>query len=230
VIVFEPDDRAASFQARSSLRHVALFIADNWIYLGGAELGKRIYAAGNIRGMKSMESAGLVADTLGRVRDMVQTALKDLSPEELLASPKPPIAWLVWHLSRVQDANFSGLMERPQLWIADGWHARFNMAPEPRDYGSGHRHTREQVEAFAVNDKQLLLDYLDTVFARTKGYLSTVSNVDLNRVLNEPQYHPLPTLSVRLASVINCNTRHAGQIEYLRGLIKHQGWFPATEK
>jgi hypothetical protein len=49
-------------------------------------------------------------------------------------------------------------------------------------------------------------------------------------VLNEPQYQPLPTLSIRLASVINCNTRHAGQIEYLRGLVKYQGWFPAAEK
>jgi len=50
-----------------------------------------------------MESAGLVVDALGRVRDMVRGALKDLSPEELLAPPKPHIAWLVWHLSRVQD-------------------------------------------------------------------------------------------------------------------------------
>jgi DinB superfamily len=177
-----------------------------------------------------MEAAGLVLDALGRVRDMVNAALKDLSPDELLAPPKPHIAWLVWHLSRVQDANFSGLMECPQLWIEGGWHARFNMPPEPRDYGSGHRHTPAQVEAFKVNDKPLLLDYLDAVFARTKGYLATVTNADLNRVLNEPQYQPLPTLSIRLASVINCNTRHAGQIEYLRGLIKHQGWFPGAGK
>jgi len=38
------------------------------------------------------------------------------------------------------------------------------------------------------------------------------------------------TPSPRFASVISCNTRHAGQIEYLRGLVKHQGWFPAAEK
>lgn len=177
-----------------------------------------------------MESAGLVLDALGRVRDMVREALKDLSPQELLAPPRPPIAWLVWHLARVQDANFSALMGRSQLWIADGWHARFNMPPEPRDYGSGHRQTREQVEAFTVTDKQLLQDYLDAVFAQTKSYLASVANEDLNRVLDEPQYQPLPTLSVRLASVINCNTRHAGQIEYLRGLIKYNGWFPAEEK
>ena len=177
-----------------------------------------------------MESAALVLDALARVRDMVREALKDLSPEELLAPPKPHIAWLVWHLSRVQDANFSGLLDRQQLWIANGWHARFNMAPDPRDYGTGHRQTREQVDAFTVTDKVLLLDYLDAVFAQTKSYLATVTNADLNRVLNEPQYTPLPTLSIRLTSVINCNTRHAGQIEYLRGLVKHQGWFPAAEK
>jgi hypothetical protein len=34
-----------------------------------------------------MESAALVLDALGRVRDMVRAALKDLSPEELLVSP-----------------------------------------------------------------------------------------------------------------------------------------------
>jgi hypothetical protein len=49
-------------------------------------------------------------------------------------------------------------------------------------------------------------------------------------VLNEPQYQPLPTLGIRLASVINCYTRHTGQIEYLPGLVKHEGWFPAAEK
>ena len=177
-----------------------------------------------------MESAGLVLDLLGRVRAMVREALKDLSPQELLAPPKPPIAWLVWHLSRVQDANFSGLLARQQLWLADGWHRRFGMPPEPKDYGSGHRQSRAQVDAFTVTDKALLLDYLDAVFAQTKSYLSTVANADLNQVLNEPQYTPLPTLSVRLASVITCNTRHAGQIEYLRGLIKFNGWFPGAER
>lgn len=176
-----------------------------------------------------MESAGLVIDALGRVRDMVGDALKDLSPAELLSPPKPHIAWLVWHIARVQDANFSGLLERTQLWIADGWHARFGMPPEPRDYGSGHRQTRAQVDAFTCTDKPLLLEYLDAVWTQTKNYLATVSNDDLNRVLNEPQYQPLPTLSVRLASVINCNTRHAGQIEYLRGLVKQGGWFPAEK-
>jgi len=48
-------------------------------------------------------------------------------------------------------------------------------------------------------------------------------------MLNEPQYTPLPMSSIRL-SVINCITRHAGQIEYMRGLVKFKAWFPGVEK
>ena len=60
-----------------------------------------------------MEAAGLVLDALGRVREMVREALKDLTPEEMLSPPEPHIAWLTWHIARVQDANFSGLLDRP---------------------------------------------------------------------------------------------------------------------
>lgn len=116
-----------------------------------------------------MQGPALVIDALGRVRDMVRDALKDLASEELLAPPKPPIGWLVWHLARVQDSNMSGLAGRQQAWIADGWHARFGMPPDPKDYGSGHRHTPVQIDAFKVKDKQLLLDYLDAVFENTKA-------------------------------------------------------------
>jgi hypothetical protein len=177
-----------------------------------------------------MGAAGMVEDTLGRAFEMVRQATKDLSPEELLRPPKPHIAWLTWHMARVQDSNFSGLLGTEQLWICDRWHARFGMPADPRDYGSGHRQTPAQVEAFTVSDKQLLYAYMDAVFDQTRAYLATVADAELKRVLNEPQYQPLPTLSIRFASVITCNTRHAGQIEYLRGLIKQGGWFPALEK
>ncbi len=98
---------------------------------------------------------------------MVRDSISDLTPQEMLAPPKPHIAWLTWHIARVQDANFSGLLDRPQLWITGRWHERFHMAPNPRDYGSGHRQTREQVDAFNVTDKALLLDYHEAVFTQT---------------------------------------------------------------
>jgi hypothetical protein len=177
-----------------------------------------------------MESPGVIADVFERVRDILHGALKDLTPQELVAGPKPHIGWLSWHLSRVQDSNISGLAGREQAWTADGWHARFGMAPDPRDYASGHSQTPAQIDAFSVKEAKILLDYYDAVFERTKEYLKTLSSTDLDRVLDEPKYQPRPTVAVRLVSVIADNMRHAGQVEYLRGFIRHQGWFPSSAK
>ena len=58
--------------------------------------------------------------------------------------------------------------------------------------------------------------------ARKMPYHYCESSTSVNQELRVP--------SIRLASVINCNMRHAGQIEYLRGLIEHQGWFPGAAK
>ncbi len=55
----------------------------------------------------------MVADALIRVRDILHRDLKDMTPLELVAGPKPHIGWLVWHLIRVQDANISALAGRP---------------------------------------------------------------------------------------------------------------------
>ncbi len=177
-----------------------------------------------------MESPAVVADALDRVHNILHGVLKDLTPRELRSGPNPPIGWLVWHLTRVQDKNFSALAGREQTWIAEKWHARFGMPPDPKDYASGHTQTPAQVDAFTVSDGQLLLDYYEAVLQRTKAYLSTLSAEDLDKVLDEPKYQPLPTIGVRLVSVIADNMRHAGQVEYLRGFIKHQGWFPSAHK
>jgi hypothetical protein len=52
------------------------------------------------------------------------------------------------------------------------------------------------------------------VAARTDAYLETLSGEDLDRVLDESRFQPLPTVGVRLNSLVH----HAGQIDYLRGL------------
>ena len=177
-----------------------------------------------------MNGPALVADALDRVGEVLHRDLKDMTPQELVAGTKPHIGWLVWHLIRVQDANISALAGREQAWIAEGWHKRFSMPPEPKDYASGHRQTPEMVDAFVVTDAKILVEYHDAVLERTKAYLSTLSADDLGRVLNEPQYQTPPTVGVRLVSVIADNTRHAGQVEYLLGLIRHQGWFPSLAR
>jgi len=72
----------------------------------------------------------------------------------------------------------------------------------------------------------MLLDYYDTVYERSKTYLATVTPQELDRELNEPRYQPLPTVAVRLVSIITSDIQICGQILYLRSLHVRGGWFP----
>ena len=106
-----------------------------------------------------------------------------------------------WRLSRVIDSNVSRLSGREQLWIGEGWAARFGKPPEPADFGRSAAHTREQVRVFRAS-AGLLLRYHDAAYDRMARYLKTLTADDLTRQLDEPQYQPLPTVAVRLVSVL----------------------------
>ena len=75
----------------------------------------------------------------------------------------------------------------------------------------------------------MLLEYHRYVLKRTKRFIATLSTADLDRELNEPWYQPLPTVGVRLVSVMSDALQHAGQVAYLRGLMKGKGWLQASD-
>jgi len=177
-----------------------------------------------------MDIPAVIADGLDRAALLVRRIVRDLTPGELLSPPKPTISWIVWHLTRVQDTEISGLAGKEQSWISDGWHERFGMPPDPKDYAPGHVQTEAHVDAVKVADADLLLGYYDAVLKRSKEYLSTLSNADLDRILDEPRYQPLPTVGVRLVSVVADNLRHAGQLEYLCAFFRYGSWLPGTKR
>lgn len=172
-----------------------------------------------------MNGAQLILDSLERNYTNLHHELEDITLAELMAEPYPSIGWLAWHLVRVQDVQVSMLADREQAWTGDGWHAKFGMPPEPMDYGPAHTHTREQVAGLET-DSATLLAYHDAAYRRSTDYLAGVSDLDLERVLQEPRFQPLPTVGVRLVSVVNDNTLHVGQIIYNKACLRSGGWFP----
>jgi uncharacterized damage-inducible protein DinB len=174
-----------------------------------------------------MECRDLVIDALGRVEEDLRRCLDGLAPEQLAFRPNEQansIAWLAWHLTRVQDDHVSDLAGQPQAWIADGWHAKFDRPADPHDVGFGH--TAEQVAAVRPQSPKLLLDYFEAVHRRSVSYLQTVRSEDLDRELDEPQWETPVIVGVRLVSVINDCTQHVGQMAYIRGLIEQRHWLP----
>ena len=176
-----------------------------------------------------MAATDALLDSFTRVYESLHRTLADLTEEELTREPHPPIGWLAWRLTRVMDSNVSRLSGREQLWIGDGWAARFGMPPEPADFGRSLTHTREQVRAFRASTV-LLLQYHDATYERMKTYLKTLTAEDLARQLDEPQYKPPPTVSVRLVSVLENAMTNQGQIGYLKAYHRLGGWFPSEAK
>jgi hypothetical protein len=172
-----------------------------------------------------MDTKDLVLEALERVRSILHRTLTGLTLDDIHRQPTPEtnsIAWLTWHLTRVQDDGLAGLFAQEQTWISQGWHAKFAMAPDPEHTGEGH--TPEQVAAFRAASVQLLLDYHDSVSAQSRALVSGLAPADFDRQLNEPHYQPVPTVGVRVVSILSDNLQHAGQAAYLRGLWHGRGW------
>ncbi len=163
-----------------------------------------------------MDVGAVLADGLTRVQEDVERVLDGVG-DALLWQPDPEantIAWLIWHLTRVQDDHVADVAGTEQLWTADGWERRFALPLETRDIG--YRHSPEQVRTVhATGD--LLLGYHRAVSRRSIAWVQTLSTTDLDRIVDE-RWDPPVSLGVRLVSVVNDDTQHVGQAAYLRGL------------
>ncbi|WP_323959625.1 DUF664 domain-containing protein [Arthrobacter sp. JZ12] len=171
-----------------------------------------------------MSGSDVLTEAFGRIPDAVANAVDGLDAGRLAYRPALPdgsgargnsIAWLVWHLARVQDNHVADAAGRDELWLADGWADRFNLGLPREDTGYGHGSDdvdRVQVEA------DLLVNYHRAVHERTLNFVRDLSETDLNRII-DTSWDPPVTLRVRLVSVIEDCMQHAGQAAYLRGLL-----------
>jgi hypothetical protein len=168
-----------------------------------------------------MTSSDLLADAFERVRDAVHPAVNGLSREELAFRPDPEsnsIAWLVWHLTRIQDDHVAGLDGSEQVWKARGWAERFALPLDDADTGYGHG--PEDVAA-VIADAPMLLGYFEDVHQKTQQFVASLAEADLDRVVDR-DWDPPVTMSVRLVSVIADDLQHAGQAAYVRGILQRR--------
>lgn len=166
-----------------------------------------------------MTSADLLADAFGRVREAVREAVEGLTPDQLAHRPDQQansVAWLVWHLTRVQDDHIADVAGADQVWAADGWVDRFGLSLPADDTGFGH--SPEDVAAVRVDSGELLTGYHDAVAEESIGYVRRLADADLDQVI-DAGWDPPVTLGVRLVSVLADDLQHAGQAAYLRGLV-----------
>lgn len=166
-----------------------------------------------------MTSSALLTEAFDHVRDTVHAAVADLTEDQLAArldADANSIAWLVWHLTRVQDEHLAGVSDLDEVWTAAGWNDRFGL-PFP-DAAIGYGQSSADVAAVRV-PADLLVGYHDAVHTQTVTYLrDDLPDDDLERIVDE-RWDPPVTLAVRLMSIVNDTTQHAGQASFVRGIV-----------
>ncbi|WP_158075021.1 DinB family protein [Streptomyces sp. MJM1172] len=125
-------------------------------------------------------------------------------------------AWLVWHVARGQDRNLSELAGLPQVYVEQGWAARFGRPADPSDTGYGH--TPAEAAAFrgaGAPGAAVLLGYLDAVHDRVEGYLAAAPAGDLARTAPSPTLGTAESVEARLAAQLADSLAHVGQLGLL---------------
>jgi uncharacterized damage-inducible protein DinB len=174
-----------------------------------------------VEGVHGVTGSELLADAFSRVRETVHRAVEGLSADQLAArldDDANSIAWLCWHLARVQDDHLADAFGVAQVW--PGFIDRFGLPFGPAETGYGH--SSEKVALVRIPSAQLLTAYHDAVHAQTVRLVAGVTDQDLSRIVDEA-WHPPVTLGVRLVRVISDCLQHAGQAAFIRGILLRDG-------
>jgi hypothetical protein len=160
----------------------------------------------------------VLRDGFGRLPESVHGVVEGLTDDELayrLDADANTIAWLVWHLTRVQDDHIAGAAASEQIWTSAGWADRFGL-PFPV---SAHGYGQSSEEVAQVRaPASLLVGYFDAVYARSIEFLDSLSEADLDRIV-DTRFDPPVTLGVRLVSVLADDLEHVGQAALIRGVV-----------
>ena len=145
--------------------------------------------------------------------------LDGLSPEQLAFRPTESansIAWLAWHLTRVQDDHVADLAGEDQVWPR--WRDRFALPFGP--WATGYGQSADEVGQVRASG-ELLVGYHDAVHQQTARLVERLGDADLDRIVDR-SWDPPVTLGVRLVSVIADDLQHAGQAAFVRGILRRR--------
>ena len=116
-------------------------------------------------------------------RVLTDPAIKQLDETQLRGRPHPgvnTIAWLLWHMARVEDVGVNRfVVDGPQV-LDDGWLAKLGV--ERRDVGTG-MSDAEVDELSARVDLDALRGYWDAVTRRTPEVVASLRGSDLDALV-----------------------------------------------
>lgn len=170
-----------------------------------------------------MNASDFAVNCLNETQAALMQALDGLTQEELMRQPQPDvnnIAFILWHILRVEDWFFHYLFQRvPQIWETENWPEKLNLPDDPKVTGFGY--STEQVVSFPAVQLQDLLAYGEAVRARVIDYLRNVDLAKFDEIIKSRLFGEV-SIGNLIGHLLVEIAEHIGQIAYIRGLARAQ--------
>jgi uncharacterized damage-inducible protein DinB len=153
-------------------------------------------------------------EALERARTVTMMTIDGLTPEHFHWRPKPganSIAFLLWHVSRVEDRFMSELRNTEEIWLTEEWHKKFTVPISENGIGWGPQQIQEFKPAM-----ELVVSYLQ----RTRDVsLVTIRELDLVQFKEQlTSARPDFTVANTLQTIVYHENHHQGAIGYVYGM------------
>ena len=165
-----------------------------------------------------MDAATLLRTAFTDLHKEIVEDVGGLTPDELfwqLGEGVNHIGFLLWHVIRDEDSVMcQAVLRRPELWVGNGWAARFEM--DAKEQGTGF--DAEHLVDFRYQ-LPLLLDYAAEVWSQTDAALRDFDAGRLDAELSWSSEWSLANLLT--TGCLSHGWVHLGEMRQLRGL---RGW------
>lgn len=161
-----------------------------------------------------MEARKLILNSLEQSQEYLTKALDGLTQEEAAWSPVVEcnsIAFILWHLSRVEDFFVNRVIQRQkELYEAENWQEKLSTPVKAYQY------TIEELQAWPVPKLAVLQEYVNSVREKTLALIQSIPPEKLSELARPDR--PPDTIGDILGHISTEIAMHVGQIAYLRGI------------
>ena len=169
-----------------------------------------------------MNAIELIRSTLFELYRSFVIEVEPLTDEEMLYRPSTEansISFLLWHFPRSGDSAFHRVSTEEgvlSVWTREHWYQKFGLQESDSGTGFG----PSQVAEFRP-DKNLLINYVESVRLSINDGLSRMTDSDLDKPLHSN--NPRITIGRHIQSnIIGHGFFHLGEIRFPKGLQGHQ--------
>ena len=166
-----------------------------------------------------MTMVELLGSHLERLHESLESATKDLTPEQLHWRPSEGcnhIAFTLWHYVRTEDNLIRFVLQdrRTTVWLEQGWNERLGLDRVVQGTGM----SQEDANAIHIPSVEEFLPYMQAVWQATEEYLSVIIDDDLEHVYMVRPMGNRPAAQVLTENLLTHGFSHLGEIWVLRGL------------